>query len=119
MHPLIRQAGTWQSLTHHRSVLQATGDANYLNDANDFYQLHIYNEGTEDALVIFNWASYFWALNVLMAQTTDENTFHEATQGFLQKWVCAIDGVSSQPWPLARPTPVQMAAPGVTSGAAA
>ena len=108
-------------LTHHRSVLQATGDANYLNDANDFYQLHIYNEGTEDALVIFNWASYFWALNVLMAQTTDEDTFHEATQGFLQKWVCAIDGVSPAPQsqPLAKPRPVQMAAPGVAAEAAA
>ena len=76
-------------------MMQATGDQNYLTDATDFYQLHIYNEGTQDQYAIFNWASYFWGVNVLLAQTTNLDTFHEATQGFLQKWVCAINGVST------------------------
>ena len=78
-------------------MLQATGDQNYLIDAQDFYQLHVYNEGIKDQTVIFNWQNYFWGVNVLLAQTTNQDTFHEATQGFLQKWVCAINGVSSTP----------------------
>lgn len=81
--------------------MQATGDKNYLEDATDFYQLHIYNEGAIDAQVIFNWVTYYWGVNVLLAQTTNENTFHEATQSFLQKWVCAIEGVRLYPIPSA------------------
>ena len=76
------------------AYLQATGDRNYLEDAEDFYQMHRYNEGSLDAKNIFNWVTYYWGLNVLLAQTTNENAYHETSQTFLRNWVCAINGVS-------------------------
>ena len=76
--------------------MQATGDQAYMQDAQDFYQIHLYSEpngNINDALLVFDWSDYFWAGNVLLAQLTDEQTYHEQTQTFLTKWVCGTGGV--------------------------
>jgi Glycosyl hydrolase family 9 len=46
-------------------MYKATGDQNYLKDAEDFYIRHLYNEGGSDTL-LYNWDDYFWAANVLL-----------------------------------------------------
>ncbi|CAL8470908.1 g10450 [Coccomyxa elongata] len=75
-------AATW--------MYKATGDTDYLGDAESFYIRHIYDEGAPDT-VLYTWDDYYWASNVLLAETTDGGTFHERTQYFLQQWVCGFD----------------------------
>ncbi len=41
--------------------------------------------------VLYTWNDYYWASNVLLAETTDGGTFHERTQYFLRQWVCGFD----------------------------
>lgn len=52
----------------------------YLDDVNRFYAEHLMEEGGQDADLVTDWNSMFWAANVLLAQTTGEGAFHMATQ---------------------------------------
>ena len=42
----------------------------------------------------YDWSSYYWAGNVLLAELTDGGTFHQQSQHFLKMWVCGSGGVS-------------------------
>lgn len=46
-------------------MYKATGDQNYLKDAEDFYVRHLYSEQGSEKL-LYNWNSYYWAANVLL-----------------------------------------------------
>ena len=55
------------------------------------------------ATLTYDWSSYYWAGNVLLAELTDGGTFHQQSQHFLKMWVCGSGGVSRLIWrPLGR-----------------
>jgi len=43
----------------------------YLQDAQNFYIAHVYQE-TSSQLLLYNWDNMYWASNVFLAQLTDE-----------------------------------------------
>ena len=43
----------------------------YLQDAQNFYIAHVYQE-TSSQLILYNWDNMYWAANVFLAQLTDE-----------------------------------------------
>ena len=46
----------------------------------------------------YDWSSYYWAGNVLLAELTDGGTFHQQSQHFMKMWVCGSGGVSRLLW---------------------
>ena len=75
------------------NALQATGDASYLSDANDYYILHLYSESSGPATLAADWSEYFWSSSVLLATLTDGSTFHERSQYFMRQWICGYGQV--------------------------
>jgi hypothetical protein len=45
------------------------------------------------AALVYDWSSYYWASNVLLAELTNGGTFHERSQFFMQQWVCGTPKV--------------------------
>ena len=68
------------------------GDSSYYTNVNVYYQLHNNLENDNDDELITDWDNLFWASNVLLANITDSGAFHQASQSFLQKWVCGSGG---------------------------
>ncbi len=52
----------------------------YLDDVNKFYAEHITYEGDSDQNLVTDWDHMWWAANVLLAEATDQGTFHQAVQ---------------------------------------
>ena len=52
----------------------------YLDDVNKFYAEHITYEGGSDQNLVTDWDHMWWAANVLLAEATDQGTFHQAVQ---------------------------------------
>ena len=52
----------------------------YLDDVNKFYAEHMTYEGDSDQNLVTNWNHMWWAANVLLAEITDQGTFHQAVQ---------------------------------------
>ena len=87
---------------HHSSLLPycgaspicicIAGDSSYYTNVNVYYQLHNNLENDNDDELITDWDNLFWASNVLLANITDSGAFHQASQSFLQKWVCGSGG---------------------------
>ncbi|CAL5228455.1 g11593 [Coccomyxa viridis] len=73
-------------------MYKATGDRVYLDDVNKFYAEHITYEGGSDQNLVTDWDHMWWAANVLLAEATDQGTFHQAVQGMLKQWICATTG---------------------------
>ena len=73
--------------------MQATGDSAYLQDANDFYILHLYSETGGPTTLAVDWSEYFWSSNVLLASLTDGPAFHQRTQYFFRQWICSYGQV--------------------------
>jgi hypothetical protein len=87
----------------------------YLQDAQNFYIAHVYQE-TSSELILYNWDNMYWAGNVFMAQLTDEGAWRPIVrlsrlciQDLLQFandicWTCSSDALGRQhlgPWPIA------------------
>ena len=75
---------------------QATGDRAYLDDANDFYTVHLYQEPSYKGLAV-DWSEYFWSANVLLATLTDGGTFHNQVQYLMRQWICGYGQVTKPP----------------------
>lgn len=84
-------------------LLQATGDSDYLSDANDFYILHLYSEQSGPATLAADWSEYFWSANILLATLTDSPNYHQYSQYFLRQWICSYGQVSWHSWWNGRP----------------
>ena len=52
----------------------------YLDDVNRYYGEHLTYEGDSDQNLVTSWNHMWWAANVLLAEATDQGTFHQATQ---------------------------------------
>ena len=52
----------------------------YLDDVNKFYAEHLTYEGGSDQNLVTDWDHMWWAANVLLAEATDQGTFHQAVQ---------------------------------------
>ena len=52
----------------------------YLDDVNKYYGEHMTYEGDSDQDLVTSWDHMWWAANVLLAEATDQGTFHQATQ---------------------------------------
>ena len=52
----------------------------YLDDVNRYYGEHLIYEGDSDQNLVTSWNHMWWAANVLLAEATDQGTFHQATQ---------------------------------------
>ena len=51
----------------------------YLQDAQNFYIAHVYQESSSQ-LILYNWDNMYWAGNVFMAQLTDEGAQERSRQ---------------------------------------
>jgi len=52
----------------------------YLDDVNKYYAAHMTYEGDTDQNLVTDWDHMWWAANVLLAEATDQGTFHQAVQ---------------------------------------
>jgi hypothetical protein len=73
-------------------LYKATGDPAYSQDAYRWFNLHLNSEeATADRDWLVDWDNLIWPASVLMAELTDDMTFHSRVQDFLQKWLCTTD----------------------------
>lgn len=52
----------------------------FLADVNKYYGEHMTYEAASDDGLITDWNHMWWAANVLLAEATDQGTFHQTTQ---------------------------------------
>lgn len=69
---------------------RATGDQNYLNDAEAYLQSYAYSdESVYQETLLVDWNNNYWNTALLLAQLTDKVEHHYVAQNFLRKWICS------------------------------
>ncbi|KAL3150937.1 hypothetical protein ABBQ32_000684 [Trebouxia sp. C0010 RCD-2024] len=67
----------------------ATGDPAYLSDAYRWYNQHyVSTETVSDKQYISDWNQLIYPASLLLANITDDNTFHYSVQLYLRNWLC-------------------------------
>jgi len=71
-------------------LYKATKNNDYLMELYDHYSSHLDRESeVSDFKKAYDWDNVFYATNVLMAQESSTQTFHDMSEDFLKNWICA------------------------------
>lgn len=71
-------------------LYKATKNNDYLMELYDHYSNHLDIESeVSDFKKAYDWDNVFYATNVLMAQESSTQTFHDMSEDFLKNWICA------------------------------